>query len=173
MTKATKLLLVFVITTAITIVGVVGAFGTAMSAIFSPGVDDYASAPVEPETEVVDETTTGGAEGSEETTYDESEDALYEAQSVVDLGGPISRVALYDMLGTTYGMGFSDEDVQYAIDNVEVDWGDSATGTAEIYLEGYPEATADEVFDFLVDPEINGFTDEEAEQAIGQLGLLS
>ena len=80
----------------------------------------------------------------------------------------MSKTAIYEQLVSEYGEEFTEEEAQYAIDNIEADWKANALEKAKSYqdtMDMSPEAIRDQ----LVSEYGEKFTQEEADYAISNL----
>lgn len=101
-------------------------------------------------------------ENVDTSTLDWNAVALQRAEAYLDMTG-FSKSGLYDKL---VSMGFSEENAQYAIDNLpETDWGEEAYQRGALYLNSYV-ITAKDMKDILV---LDGFSEEDAEYAANKL----
>lgn len=80
----------------------------------------------------------------------------------------MSKQGIYDQLVSEYGEGFTHEEAQYAIDNIEADWNENALKKAKSYYENL-SMSKDAVYDQLVSEYGEQFTAEEAQYAIDHL----
>ena len=80
----------------------------------------------------------------------------------------MSKVGVYDQLISEYGEKFTEDEAQYAIDNVEVDWKANALQKAKDYQETMDMSPA-AIYDQLISEYGEKFTDEEAQYAIDNL----
>lgn len=96
----------------------------------------------EPETETAEteENTADGAETS-------SQKALEDAEFFIKLGGNISRNAIKSRLSY---LGYSEEDANYAVENLRFDWSTRAEISAQYYAD-YWKAVKDLYLDLLLD----------------------
>ena len=104
----------------------------------------------EPETETAEteENTADGAETS-------SQKALEDAEFFIKLGGNISRNAIKSRLSY---LGYSEEDADYAVENLRFDWSTRAEISAQYYAD-YWKAVKDLYLDLLLDA---GYSKDEA-----------
>lgn len=88
-------------------------------------------------------------------------------------GMAFSRNGLYQQLTSEYGEHFTDEQATYAIsyleENGKVDWNKEAAESAESYLK-YSSFSRDELYNQLTSEYGEGFTAEQAEYALTQVG---
>ena len=90
--------------------------------------------------------------------------ALKSAESYLEHSS-FSKKGLFRQLTSEYGAGFTEEEAQYAIDNVEVDWKEEAVESAESYLE-HSSFSKNELLNQLISEYGAGFTEEEAQYAV-------
>ena len=104
---------------------------------------------------------------AEDTIPEEYKSALKKAKSFTDEMN-LSKVRLYGMLTSTsdyYDTHFTPEAAQYAVDNVGVDWKESALKRAEIYRK-VSSLSTEAIYDELTAME---YTEEEIQYAIDNL----
>ena len=104
---------------------------------------------------------------AEDTVPEEYKSALKKAKSFTDEMN-LSKVRLYGMLTSTsdyYDTHFTSEAAQYAVDNVGVDWKESALKRAEIYRK-VSSLSTEAIYDELTAME---YTEEEIQYAIDNL----
>ena len=80
----------------------------------------------------------------------------------------MSKLGVYNQLISEYGEKFTEEEAQYAVDNVDADWKENALEKAKTYQQSMdmsPEAIRDQ----LVSDYGEQFTKEEADYAIEHL----
>lgn len=106
-------------------------------------------------------------EQSKSSTEGESRAALNSAKTYSDIMH-MSKQGIYDQLISEYGEQFSEEDAQYAIDNLNVDYNENALETAKVYQEEMDMSQA-EIFDQLTSEYGEKFTTEEAQYAVDHL----
>ena len=90
--------------------------------------------------------------------------ALKSAESYLEHSS-FSKKGLFHQLTSEYGEGFTEEEAQYAVDNVEVDWKEEAVESAESYLE-YSSFSKNELLNQLTSEYGENFTEEEAQYAV-------
>ena len=78
----------------------------------------------------------------------------------------MSKARMYEEL--TAGCGFTAEEAQYAVDNIEVDWKENALKDAEFYHQ-YMSMSPGEIYDQLTSEFGGQYTPEEAQYAIDNL----
>ena len=103
----------------------------------------------------------------EDNVPEEYKSALEKAKSFTDEMN-LSKVRLYEMLTSTsdyYDTHFSAEAAQYAVDNVGVDWKESALKRAKLYRKAVSLST-EGIYDELTAME---YTEEEIQYAIDNL----
>lgn len=105
--------------------------------------------------------------GKEPTT--EQKNALEKAQSYYDLMN-MSKQGIYDQLTSEYGEAFNQEDAQYAIDHLDVDYDAAALKSAKSYFETM-NMSKQSIFDQLISEYGDQFTQEEAQYAIDHLDV--
>ena len=103
--------------------------------------------------------------GKEHTV--EQKNALAKAQSYSDLMH-MSKAGIYQQLTSEYGEGFSAEDAQYAIDNLNADYKANALAKAKSYQENM-HMSKSRIYEQLISEYGEGFTTEEAQYAIDNL----
>lgn len=104
---------------------------------------------------------------AENTVPEEYKSALKKAKSFTDEMN-LSKVRLYGMLTSTsdyYDTHFTPEAAQYAVDNVGVDWKESALKRAKIYRK-VSSLSTEAIYDELTAME---YTEEEIQYAIDNL----
>lgn len=104
---------------------------------------------------------------AENTVPEEYKSALKKAKSFTDEMN-LSKVRLYEMLTSTsdyYDTHFTPEAAQYAVDNVGVDWKESALKRAKLYRKAASLST-EGIYDELTAME---YTEEEIQYAIDNL----
>lgn len=97
----------------------------------------------------------------------ELKNALKSAQNYVDIM-PFSEAGLYNQLTSEHGGKFPAEAVQYAIENVDVNYNEEALESAKNYQEVMPMSDQD-LFDQLTSEHGEQFTKEQAQYAIDNL----
>ena len=97
----------------------------------------------------------------------EQKNALAKAQSYSDLMH-MSKAGIYQQLTSEYGEGFSAEDAQYAIDNLNADYKANALAKAKSYQENM-HMSKSRIYEQLISEYGEGFTTEEAQYAIDNL----
>ncbi|MBR2787563.1 MAG: Ltp family lipoprotein [Erysipelotrichaceae bacterium] len=80
----------------------------------------------------------------------------------------MSKARIYDQLTSEYGEEFTDDEVQYAIDNLVADYNENALLTAKNYQDAMSMSKA-AIYDQLVSRYGEQFTAEEAQYAIDHL----
>ena len=80
----------------------------------------------------------------------------------------MSKARIYDQLTSEYGEDFTDEEAQYAIDNLVADYNENALLTAKNYQEVMNMSKA-AIYDQLVSQYGEQFTPEEAQYAVEHL----
>ena len=134
---------------------------SAPTSAIAPGIGGAAGKETEPSTAPSSQASTGAASGA-----GSNEDALEAAQMYVDAGG-VSKRNLKSLLGnTTYGHGYTQEAIDYALDNVDVDWNEEALEAAK-ELRDIPDTSDEELRSYL--SIAAGFTDEEIDYALSKL----
>ena len=93
--------------------------------------------------------------------------ALESAKSYIECSS-FSKKGLYQQLTSEYGEGFTDEEAQYAIDNLDVDYKEEALESAKSYIE-CSSFSKDGLYQQLTSEYGEQFTDEEAQYAIDKL----
>ena len=93
--------------------------------------------------------------------------ALVKAKSYSDLMH-MSKRGIYEQLTSEYGEGFTAEEAQYAIDNLEVDYKANALAKAKSYQETM-HMSKSAVYEQLVSEYGEKFTAEEAQYAVDHL----
>ena len=97
----------------------------------------------------------------------EQKNALAKAQSYSELMN-MSKASIYRQLTSEYGEGFSAEDAQYAIDNLNADYKANALAKAKSYQENM-HMSKSKIYEQLTSEYGEGFTAEEAQYAIDNL----
>lgn len=103
--------------------------------------------------------------GKEPTT--EQKNALKKAKSYSSTMY-MSKKGIYNQLTSEYGEGFSKEDAQYAVDNVDADWKANALAKAKTYQETM-NMSKNNIYKQLISEYGEQFTEEEAQYAIDHL----
>lgn len=80
----------------------------------------------------------------------------------------MSKDGIYDQLTSDAGDQFSDEDAQYAVDHLKVDYKENALKSAESYQEDQ-NMSKDGIYDQLTSSYGDKFTEEEAQYAVDNL----
>jgi RPA family protein len=80
----------------------------------------------------------------------------------------MSKRRLYDQLTSEYGEGFTAEEAQYAIDNINADWKANALETAKSYQKNL-NMSKSRIYQQLTSEYGEKFTAEEAQYAIDNL----
>ena len=93
--------------------------------------------------------------------------ALKSAQNYSDMMH-MSKIGIYNQLISEYGEQFTEEEAQYAIDNVDADWNANALQKAKEYQETM-NMSNDAIYDQLISEYGEQFTKEEAQYAIDNL----
>jgi len=90
--------------------------------------------------------------------------ALKKAKSYSD-NMNMSKARMYKQLTSKYGGKFTEEEAQYAIDNINVDWKVNALKRAESYSKNLHMSKA-AIYNILISEYADKFTEEEAQYAI-------
>ena len=80
----------------------------------------------------------------------------------------MSKAGIYDQLVSEYGELFTEEEAQYAIDNMSADWNANALEKAKTYQDSM-SMSPDALYDQLVSEYGEKFTAEEAQYAVDNL----
>lgn len=80
----------------------------------------------------------------------------------------MSKAGIYKQLTSSYGEGFTEEEAQYAIDNIKADWKANALAKAKQYQTNM-NMSKSKIYDQLISPYGEEFTKEEAQYAIDHL----
>lgn len=80
----------------------------------------------------------------------------------------MSKAKIYEQLTSEYGEGFTAEEAQYAIDNIEADWKANALAKAKSY-QTTMNMSKSRIYEQLTSQYGEGFTAEEAQYAIDNL----
>lgn len=80
----------------------------------------------------------------------------------------MSKRGIYDQLVSEYGERFTDDEAQYAVDNVHADWNANALAKAEDYQEQM-NMSPSAIYDQLTSDYGEQFTADEAQYAINNL----
>ena len=80
----------------------------------------------------------------------------------------MSKAAIYDQLISEYGDKFTQEEAQYAVDNIVADWNANALESAKNYQDTLSMSPA-AIHDQLISEYGDKFTQEEADYAIANL----
>lgn len=97
----------------------------------------------------------------------EGEKALAKAKDYIKMMH-MSKKRLEEQLSSKHGEGFSEAAVQYALENLKVDWKENALKKAKYYKEDM-EMSDKEIKEQLISKNGEAFTEEEAEYAIKHL----
>ena len=81
----------------------------------------------------------------------------------------MSKAAIYDQLISEYGEQFTEEEAQYAVDNLAADYKANALAKAKTYQETMSMSKS-AIYDQLVSEYGEQFTSEEAQYAVDNLG---
>lgn len=99
---------------------------------------------------------------------DEFRYALEKAESYAQ-NMHMSKKAIYDHLISEYGGNFTEEEAQYAIDNLDWDYKENALEQAKSYSQTQ-QLSKKVIYDQLVSEITGKFTEEEAQYAVSKLG---
>ena len=80
----------------------------------------------------------------------------------------MSKAGIYDQLISENGDKFTEEEAQYAVDNMKADWNQNALESAKNYQETLAMSPA-AIKDQLTSEYGDKFTEEEAEYAVSHL----
>ena len=80
----------------------------------------------------------------------------------------MSKAGLYDQLTSEYGEKFTEEEAQYAVDNLDANWKENALKKAKVYQETMAMSSS-AIYDQLVSEYGEKFTEEEAKYAVDNL----
>ena len=80
----------------------------------------------------------------------------------------MSKAGIYDQLISEYGEQFTEEEAQYAIDNIVADWNANALAKAKDYQDTMDMSPA-AIYDQLISEYGEQFTAEEAQYAVDNL----
>lgn len=108
-----------------------------------------------------------GSDNSEDFLSDattEQKNAYESAKNYVNLMA-FSKQELIDQLTSEYADDFSEEDAQWAVDHLDVDWKEEALESAQNYID-YMSFSQQGLYDQLTSEYGSRFTDEEAQYAI-------
>ena len=110
-------------------------------------------------------------ENSTEETIDniprEYRNALKSAKNYISMM-PMSKKGLYNQLTSDFGDKFTEEEAQYAVDNLEVDYREQALKAAKNYQGIFPMSN-NQLKRQLMSDAGDKFTEEEAQYAIDNL----
>lgn len=81
---------------------------------------------------------------------------------------PFSEEGLFDQMTSEFGREFTDEEAEYALQNITVDWNEQALKAAEEYRDVY-DVEGDELYDMLISEYDGKFTEEQAQYAMDNL----
>ena len=97
----------------------------------------------------------------------EYKSALRKAKTYSDTMS-MSKAGLYDQLTSEYGEKFTEEEAQYAVDNLDANWKENALKKAKVYQETMAMSPS-AIYDQLVSEYGEKFTEEEAKYAVDNL----
>ena len=80
----------------------------------------------------------------------------------------MSKRGIFDQLTSEYGEKFTEDEAQYAVDNVEADWNENALLKAKDYQESMNMSNS-AIYDQLTSDYGEKFTKEEAQYAVDHL----
>ena len=80
----------------------------------------------------------------------------------------MSKQGIYDQLISEYGEKFTEDEAQYAVDNVEADWEANALAKAKDYQENMSMSNS-AIYEQLISEYGEKFTEEEAQYAVDHL----
>lgn len=80
----------------------------------------------------------------------------------------MSKAGIYDQLSSEYGEKFTEDEAQYAVDNLEADYKENALKTAKSYQDSM-DMSPNAIYDQLTSEYGEKFTEEEAQYAIDNL----
>ena len=81
---------------------------------------------------------------------------------------PMSYRGLYDQLVSGYGEQFTDNEAQYAVDNLDADWNKNALESAKSYQD-LMDMSSSEIYEQLVSEYGEKYTADQAQYAIDHL----
>ena len=81
---------------------------------------------------------------------------------------PMSYKGLLNQLTSEYGEQFTQEEAQYAVDNLNADWNENALKSAQSYQDTMG-MSASEIYDMLISEYGEEYTAEQAQYAIDHL----
>ena len=83
-------------------------------------------------------------------------------------GSYLSEQGVFKALGAEYGAGFTDDEIAYAMENLDIDWDENALRTAQMYYDDL--SLSEEEIDEMLTSEFGGqFTEEQAQYALENL----
>ncbi|WP_431218519.1 Ltp family lipoprotein [Leifsonia xyli] len=97
--------------------------------------------------------------------------ALLAAKGYLSSGMGFSYQGLIDQLSSPYGNGFDVADATIAVNSLNADWNAQAVAAAKGYLSSGQGFSHQSLVDQLTSAYGNKFTPEQAEYAVGQVGL--
>lgn len=106
-------------------------------------------------------------EEPEDNVPTEYKNALKKAKTYSDIMH-MSKAAIFDQLISEYGERFTEEEAQYAVDNLDVDFNENALAKAKIYYESM-NMSKDNIYQQLISEYGEKFTPEEALYAVDNL----
>ena len=80
----------------------------------------------------------------------------------------MSKRGIYDQLTSEYGEKFTEDEAEYAVDNVDADWNENALAKAKEYQDLMSMSNS-AIYDQLTSEYGEKFTDEEAQYAVDHL----
>jgi hypothetical protein len=80
----------------------------------------------------------------------------------------MSKQGIYDQLISEYGEKFTEDEAQYAVDNLDADWNANALEKAKDYQESMSMSNS-AIYDQLISEYGEKFTEEEAQYAVDHL----
>lgn len=97
--------------------------------------------------------------------------AVQAAQGYLNLGSGFSYESLFQQLTSSYGSGFSAANATFAIGYLRPDWDQQAVEAAKGYLALGTGFSRDSLIQQLTSSDGDGFTQAQAEYAVGKAGL--
>ena len=85
--------------------------------------------------------------------------------------GHLSELGMMRQLTSPSGEAFPQDQAEHALDTVDVDWNEEAVEAAESYRSLHNVNTAEKLHDTLTSENVAGFTEEQADYGMRQIGV--
>ena len=123
--------------------------------------------PEETEADVTEEEKAEESAKEEESVSTEYKNALKKGKQYSSIMH-LSKQGIYDQLTSEYGEKFTEDEAEYAVDNVDADWNENALAKAKEYQDLMSMSNS-AIYDQLTSEYGEKFTDEEAQYAVDHL----